>query len=199
MYMKFIDTRLYQWLDTVSNFLFLNVLWFIASLPLITIFPATAAIFAVTRDWVRGKEIGVVEPFLRYFRENFFQSLVTGVVWTLLGLLLILDIYFFNQVNHWSRTPLLSVIAITMVVYLAMTVYLFPVIVNYRTGWLRGLKYSFILAIGSPLTTLLCLLTIAIAGVIVYFLPVSFIMLPSFIAYLLYRLCQRTFAKWIDE
>ncbi|MCA9960348.1 MAG: YesL family protein, partial [Anaerolineales bacterium] len=130
--MNLLDTRLYRWLDTVSDFFLLNLLWLLACVPIITIFPATAALFAVVRDWVKGKETGFFKSFFRYMRENFGQSLAVGLTWTVVGLVLLADFLFVRSITSWARTPLLVLVLSLGVIYLATAVYIFPVMAQYH-------------------------------------------------------------------
>ncbi len=49
--MRFLDNRFYWWANRASSYLLLGGLWFLCSLPLLTLFPATAAMFATFRAW----------------------------------------------------------------------------------------------------------------------------------------------------
>ncbi len=89
--MNIMDTRAYQWLETATDFFLLNVLWLLACVPVVTVFPSTAAMFGVVRDWTRGKETGIFGAFVLRFRQNLRQSLAVGMLWTLLGGVLFLD------------------------------------------------------------------------------------------------------------
>ncbi|HYK73091.1 MAG TPA: DUF624 domain-containing protein, partial [Pseudoneobacillus sp.] len=40
-------------LNSFFQFIYLNLLWLLFSLPLITFWPATAALFGVVRKWIR--------------------------------------------------------------------------------------------------------------------------------------------------
>ncbi|MGI9049327.1 MAG: DUF624 domain-containing protein, partial [Rubrobacteraceae bacterium] len=51
--MNVLDSRLYRWLEVFTNLLILDLIWLVSCLPVITIYPATTAMFGVTRDWVR--------------------------------------------------------------------------------------------------------------------------------------------------
>src|SRR5215213_2057949 len=76
--MSILDTRIYRWLETATDFFLLNLLWLVACLPVVTIFPSTAAMFGVVRDWVRGKEGSLTRTFITRFQENLGQSLLIG-------------------------------------------------------------------------------------------------------------------------
>ena len=195
--MSFLDSRLYRWMDTLADFFLLNLLWLLACVPLVTLFPATAALFAVVRDWVRGKETGVFKPFFRYLRENFTQSLVVGLAWTMVGLVLLADYLFVRQITSWARAPLLALLFLWVLAYLGTAVYLFPVMVQFRTGWWQVIKNSFFIAFSRPglAPTFLCFLIVALAGLVLYYVPLSFLITGSVTAYLIYNLCHRVFGQ----
>ena len=65
-----IDTRIYRWLEVATDFFLLNLMWLVACVPVVTIFPSTAAMFGVVRDWSREKEGGLARTFATRFREN---------------------------------------------------------------------------------------------------------------------------------
>src|SRR5215218_10637139 len=101
--MSIIDTRVYRWLEVATDFFLLNLMWLLACLPVVTIFPSTAAMFGVVRDWVRGKEGGLARTFVTRFRENFGQSLLVGAVWAVFGVALFLDFLVANQLSYWAE------------------------------------------------------------------------------------------------
>ncbi|MBK8900559.1 MAG: DUF624 domain-containing protein [Anaerolineaceae bacterium] len=193
--MNILETRLYRWLDVLATFFFLNLLWLLACVPLITLFPATAALFAVVRDWVRGKDKGFLMPFFHYARENFVQSLVVGLAWTAVGLVLAVDFLFVRSITSWVRTPMLALLFLLVVVYGGTAVYLFPVMVHYQASWFHIIKNALIIALSSPVITLLSLFIVVVAGLAIYYIPLSFLLIGSVTAYLLYRLCHRKFQQ----
>src|SRR4051812_46273874 len=89
--MKLLDSRFYSILLFISNVFVLNLIWLLCCLPIITIFPATAAMFGVVRQWVTHKDSSVVSPFFRYFKENLKQSLILQVIWVVMAAFLYLD------------------------------------------------------------------------------------------------------------
>jgi uncharacterized membrane protein YesL len=192
---NFLNSRLYQWMDVAANFFFLNLLWLLACIPIVTIFPATAALFAVVRSWIRETDTGFLLPFLRYFRENFFQSLIVGTVWCLIGVILVVDYVFVQQMTSWVRGPLLALLALLAVVYGGTAVYLFPVMVQYQTGWVQIIKNSFLVAFSAPGSTLLCLLIFVLAGLASYVFPISVLVSMCLAAYLTYYLSHRLFQQ----
>src|SRR5687768_1907356 len=67
-------SSLFDYLQTASAFMLANFLWVIFSLPIITMPAATAALFAVMLDMVRGRSPEPLGDFLAAFRRHWRQS-----------------------------------------------------------------------------------------------------------------------------
>jgi uncharacterized membrane protein YesL len=193
--MNILDTRVYRWLEVATDFFLLNLMWLVACLPVVTIFPSTAAMFGVVRDWVREKEGSLVRTFVTRFRENFRQSLLVGVVWTVFGVTLFLDFIVAGQLSSGAEIVLKSVLVLASSVYAFGSIFLFPVMVHYESDWKTVIKNSLLLSIGRLPTTLVCLVFVAVMVGLTVVVPLLVISTPSITAYVVYRLCDREFRK----
>jgi uncharacterized membrane protein YesL len=193
--MNILDTRVYRWLEVATDFFLLNLMWLVACLPVVTIFPSTAAMFGVVRDWVREKEGSLVGTFVTRFRENFRQSLLVGVVWTVFGVALFLDFLVANQLSFGVEVVLKSVLVLASTLYAFGSVFLFPVMVHYEADWKTVLKNSLLMAIGRLPTTVMCLVFVVVTVGITVVVPFLLIITGSITAYVVYRLCDREFNK----
>jgi uncharacterized membrane protein YesL len=193
--MNILDTRVYRWLEVATDFFLLNLMWLVACLPVVTIFPSTAAMFGVVRDWVREKEGSLVRTFVTRFRENFRQSLLVGAVWTVFGVTLFLDFIVAGQLSSGAEIVLKSVLVLASSVYAFGSIFLFPVMVHYESDWKTVIKNSLLLSIGRLPTTLVCLVFVAVMVGLTVVVPLLVISTPSITAYVVYRLCDREFRK----
>jgi uncharacterized membrane protein YesL len=190
-----LDSRVYRWLEVATDFFLLNLMWLVACLPVVTIFPSTAAMFGVVRDWVRGKEGSLTRTFVARFRENFGQSLLIGVVWTVFGVALVLDFLVANQLSYWPGVVMKSVLVLASSVFAFGSVFLFPVMVHYDTDWKTVIKNSLLLSIGRLPTTIMCLVFLVVMVGLTVVVPFLVIITGSITAYFVYRLCDREFGK----
>lgn len=196
--MNVLDTRIYRWTQTATDFFLLNLMWLLACLPVVTALPATAAMFGVVRDWTRGTETGVFGTFVLRFRQNFVQSLIVGVLWTLFGGALFLDFLVANQLSGGTQVVMRSLLVLATLLYAFASVFLFPVMVHYDTKWTAVPKNALLLSIARLPTTLLCLITVAAMAALTFIVPALILITGSLTAYAVYRLCDREFRK-IDE
>ena len=193
--MNLLDTRVYRWLEMATDFFLLNLMWLVACVPVVTIFPSTAAMFGVVRDWSRGKEGGLMRAFATRFRENFAQSLLVGVLWTLFCVALVLDFFVANRLSPRFEVVMKALLVLATVIYASASVFLFPIMVHYETGWKTLIKNSLLFSIGRLPTTAACLLFVAVMVGLTAVLPVLILITGSVTAYVVYGLCGRQFAK----
>ena len=191
--MNVLDTRVYRWLEVATDFFLLNLMWLVACLPVVTIFPSTAAMFGVVRDWVRGKEGSLTRTFTARFRENLGQSLLVGAIWTVFGVALFLDFLVANQLSYWAEIILKSVLVLVCTVYAFGSVYLFPVMVHYETDWKTVIKNCLLISIGRMPTTVVCLVFLVVMVGLTVVVPFLVVITGSITAYGVYRLCDRVF------
>ena len=193
--MNLLDNRVYRWFEMVTDFFLLNLMWLVACVPVVTIFPSTAAMFGVVRDWSREKEGGLVRAFASRFRENFAQSLLVGVLWVLFGTALVLDFFVAGRLSFVPEVVMKSLLVLATVLYVSASVFLFPVMVHYEMDWKALLKNSLLFSIGRLPTTAACLLFLAAVAVLTAILPVLILITGSVTASIIYGLCGREFAK----
>jgi uncharacterized membrane protein YesL len=193
--MNILDTRVYRWLETATDFFLLNLIWLVACLPVVTIFPSTAAMFGVVRDWVREKESSLTRTFIARFRENLGQSLLVGTIWAVFGIALFLDFLVASQLSYWAEIVLKSILVLVSTVYAFGSVYLFPVMVHYDTDWKTVIKNSLLISVGSLPTTLACLVFLVVTVGLTVVVPFLVVITGSITAYVVYKLCNRVFRQ----
>ncbi|MEK1830300.1 YesL family protein [Priestia megaterium] len=74
--MNNIDNKVLRRINSLFDFILLNILWILACVPIFTVFPATAAMFGVVRRKVLEKEInGICRLFLAYLKKTLEEAL----------------------------------------------------------------------------------------------------------------------------
>jgi uncharacterized membrane protein YesL len=189
------DGKLYRTMEFIMNAFILNLLWLVICLPILTIFPATSALFAVVREWQKQKDIQVLSAFFRHLKGNFKQSFLLGVLWLVVTCLLIGDIIFTMQLESGLKYVLLSFFFLLSIVYIFISITIFPVLVHYQVSWKNAIKNAFLLSIGKLHYTLLSLLVLAIATGLIFYFPAVTLVCFSIGAYLIYALVSKGFLK----
>lgn len=193
--MKIYESKPWQVMEVVIDFLILNFLWLTLCLPVVTIGPATAALFGVTRAWVRDGDSGGFLAFFGYLKENFVQGLAVGLVWAAIGAALLLNLALGARMDSALRWPSLFLTALVGVAYLLTTPFLFPVMVHYRTTWTGVIRNAFVIAASRPLPALLALAVLGVFVFLTSLIPLSIFLTGSLTAMLIYRICDRAFQR----
>lgn len=161
--MKYIDTVL-SW---VWRLLYLNILWILFSLPLITVFPSTLSLFKMTNQVIstKGQEPSF-KLFKQLFREYFWRSYSFALAVLLFFAMVWLDI----NILHLDM-GLLSEIWFYMIIVLAMigfaviqfTLYLMVSMnLRMRDSWALG----FVLTVRYPFHSVLMLIVYALISLL---------------------------------
>lgn len=181
-------------LEVISYFFFLNMLWILFSLPVITIFASTAAMFGVIRKSAQENELNlhVLKEFTFFFKENFIQSTIIGLIWTITSFSILFYFLFFSRLEIESLMILVIVLAI---IFIFHTVYLIPVSVHYDLKVLKVFKFSFIYSIRFIGSTLIALCIIGASLIIFLKFPITLLFIFSTSAYHVYYTCAKSFRK----
>lgn len=186
--------RIYRILEVFTNLVYLNFLWLLASLPVVTIPVSTTAMFGIVREWGRGDEPPITRRFVSLLRENLRQGLVVGGIWVLAGAVLVLDLYLIGQMES-LQVPLYVALFALVLLYVCASVYLFPVMANYDTSVKNVLKNALLFPLVTPLITIQCLLVVGVAVFVTLTLPVTILISGSATACAVYFFCERGFRK----
>ncbi len=188
-----VDSKFYRYAVFATNLLLLNLVWLVCCLPIVTIAPATVALFGVVKTWQVKQEYAVFDPFVRHFKRNLLQRSLFGTLWLLFGVVIVSN---FVLVTRFGTTLQFIVIAATTfigLIYLLTSLFLPPVLVTYHLSLMRTLKYALILSMARLSVTMLCLLIVASIVLLTYLVPLLLLIAGSVTASLVYRLCRGVF------
>ncbi|MGM0874712.1 MAG: YesL family protein [Bacillota bacterium] len=183
--------RLLNTMNTIVDYILLNLLWVIVSIPLFTFFPATAAMFGVVRKRQLQKDSeGIFKDFFTLFKENFKQSFVLSIIWSLLAIFLYFDYLFINPENSIVHLILYIVLMIGLVLFSVITIHLFPIMVHFDLSWKLVIRNAFFFSLMNPILTVFLLVIVAIGVIIIYTFPAAIFIVGSPLAYIIYYLSQ---------
>lgn len=156
----------------IINLAYINILWILFSivgLGVFGLFPATTAMFAITRKLIIGeKDFKIFPAFWKYFKQDFLKANGFGIFILITIYLLYFDFKFVEQSNNFQfLIPILLFILISFIVTL---IFLFPVYSHFKLRFFQYIKQSFLIAITSPIE----LIAIAASALVIYFVMTIF-------------------------
>jgi uncharacterized membrane protein YesL len=183
-------------LNSFFEFIYLNLLWLLFSLPILTVFPATTAMFGVIRKWKLKQEVDIFSTFYKIFKENFVKSLLIGTVWLLLLFILVVDFQLANGLSPLLQMFGWVVLTILLILLLFTSSYVFSILVHLEASTFQIIRNALALAVLNPVITFLKLLLILFSAYIVFRVPVSIFVIGSLGAYYFYSLDHTLFEKY---
>lgn len=132
-------------MDLILRLIILNVLWFVCSLPIVTLGASTAALCSVLMKFREGEESHVVRRFFAAWRQNWKRATGTWLILLVLLALFLFDLVFSN----WMESFLWKVIAVTGMQVVAMEyTFLYPLLARYENTWRNHMCNALRLGIG---------------------------------------------------
>lgn len=164
----------------------LNLLWFVCSLPVVTLIPATAALFYSTNQLAHGKPASwqtFFEGFRLYLRTCWFWGLLNVVV----IIALVSNAIFYSRMKEsWSVWAQGLVLALSLV-WIMIQLFNFPLLLEQEQPRLRqALRNSVVIIIKRPLYALgqgLLVAVIMVASTVLIW-PIWAFLTASLCAYL---------------
>ncbi|MFX0561190.1 YesL family protein [Tepidibacillus infernus] len=197
--MNALNNRLFHTLNTIVDLFLLNLLWVFASIPLITFFPATAAMFGVVRRRILQKETeGIFKSFFKMLKENFKQSFVLSIFWSVLAIFLYFDYRHINPASSVVQLILYIILIIGILLFSSISIYLFPIMVHFELSWKLVIRNAFFFSLMNPVLTVLLLIIVGAGVTLLYIYPVSILIIGSLVASTVYYLCQIWFNQLLN-
>ena len=150
--MKFLayDSPFSQVLLKLCYGCYLNLIWFICCIPVVTIGASTTALYYASLKNARGEDHALARMFFRSFRENFRQSTVLWLILLAAGLFLAGDGYLVYRLRASSTgaaavlwTLMLALVIAAALAYAIVLLFVFPLVASVsNTNWAM-LKNSF--------------------------------------------------------
>lgn len=174
-----------------------SLLWLILCIPIVTIGPATMALYRATVQTVRRAEDHFMKTFWKTFRHHFKAGAVIGTGGVALAAFLVFCIRLANLLSASQGWLLLSYIYTGMLILLGIImVFLFPALLQTDGKLLPRLKIAIFLTFRHMFTALTCFLVWYLAGLIITKLYIFLMFAPSLCCLVTSLVMEPLFAKY---
>lgn len=203
-----LDGPVLQFINKIVYSVYLNILWFICSIPIITIGASTTALFYVTLKMSKNEEGNITKAFFRSFRENFRQGTLIWLILLALGIVLGVDGYvlYHMRFENLFWTLCTAVFCVAAAAYAVILMYIFPLLARFDNT--TGAMFKNALFIG--IRFLFCTILMAIVYFVMLLVVIRFFtpavifgeglcaLLCSFLLSNILQLCQEKTGKRPD-
>ncbi len=184
----------------IMQIIYLNILWLLFCLPVVTIGASTTALYYVTMKMARKEEGYITKDFMRSFRQNLRQGTVIWIMVAGGGFILLQDFRYFSYLN--SMTGMIGTILLT-ILYSLVALMIFPVLSRFKNSTGNFFKLALYIALrhipsGLALAAMLCIIGYGIYTSVTIML-FAFICGGAVIAYCNSLLLNRILNLYITE
>ena len=173
------DSVYSRFMNKLGDLILLSLLWVVCSLPLVTMGTATCAAYYTAAKVIRHRNGYVSQEFFRSFKQNFRTSIGLNIMYLLLAVMLVFNLFYFNggktELNFYMRC-----------VYIAIGIMLLGVMLNtyillsrFKLGTGKLFIMAFVITFGHLPTTLLLVAACVAVVVLVYLVPWAVFILPG--------------------
>ena len=174
-----IDSPIARSINKFVQMIYIGLLWFLCSLPVLTAGAATTALYEVLLKMQKDEEGAVGTAFFRGFRSNLKCSLPVWIPILLAEAVFGVNLFYYAILG--GREFLVQSVVFGILLVLSLTVYgyAFPVMAKFENTTQGTFRMVFLLAVRNPgwtiVITVIQVLTVLICWGFLYF-PAMFIM-----------------------
>lgn len=151
------SNAVYTFCDWVARLAYINLLWILFTLSgfiFFGFFPATIAMLATLRQFIRKNHPPVFQTFWHYYKKEFFNSNKLGLIITVFGLILYMNITFLQSTANNMSIYLFYSSIIMSGIYLLIICYSLASYVEVDQPIGTHLKNALLITISNPLPSL---------------------------------------------
>ncbi len=128
-----LDGPVLQFINKIVYSVYLNILWFICCIPVITIGASTTALFYVTLKISKNEEGSITKAFFHSFKENLRQGTAIWLILLAFGIILGIDGYvlYHMRFENVFWTLCTAVFCVAAAAYAIILMYIFPLLARF--------------------------------------------------------------------
>lgn|SRR5690606_31929158 len=179
---------------------YLNILWLfftLVGLVFFGLFPATSAMFTITRKWIflGERNLKLFKTFWTAYKHDFLKQNGYGLIFLLVGYFIYYDITFI-QLNPGKFSFLIPVIILIFTGSMITLLFFFPVFVHFKLSFFQYIKQALLIGISSILELVGMIASIFLIYGMVVLLPGTIpLFTGSVLAVAITFLSQRAFKR----
>jgi uncharacterized membrane protein YesL len=169
------------WFTKVGDFFCLSMFWLLLCLPVLTIVPASIALYDSVAHCIWGEEDGSIRRFFRTLKREILKGILINVFWLVIGFILFSGyriLYIVGQENSTMAAYSL-VYLFTMLIPLGIFAWMIPVQSRFEHTFGSLHRAAAVYAIAHLPSTVMILLLLIAAVVLLLFFPVLILLLPA--------------------
>lgn len=194
------DNGFFTFMGKAWDMILLSILWLIFCIPLVTIGPATTALYYTVVKVIRRERGYVFREFFHSFKDNLKVGVITTLIFWIIAFILYVDYQYAIGLKETKPNQgylFLAGFNVITVIMIAILAYIFPVLSRF-TLQVKGLfKTAFFMSMKHLLTTLGLLIILVASALVLYIVYPAIFFMPSICCLLCSFLIERVFKKYM--
>ena len=128
-----LDGPVLQFINKIVYSVYLNILWFVCCIPVVTVGASTTALFYVTLKISKNEEGSITKHFFHSFQQNLKQGTLIWLLLLALGIILGIDGYILYHMRFenvfWTLCT--AVFCVAAAAYAIVLMYIFPLLARF--------------------------------------------------------------------
>lgn len=196
------DNPLFSILSKVCDMLFISIAYIFLCLPIITIGPATTALYYAVVKVIRRERGYVFREFFKSFKLNFKRAAIMGVLLTVIFVILGFDLvyaYGLTAPDSTKGSILMGVFIGITFLAVSFSIYVFPILSRFDMTIKQLMKAAIFMSMRHIHFTLLMIIVNALAVVITYFFFAFIFIAPATVILVNSLMMELIFKKYMPE
>lgn len=197
-----LDNGFFSFMGKVWDMILLSIMWVLCCIPIITIGPATTAMYYAIVKVIRRERGYVTKEFFHSFKDNLKLGMISAAMFLVAAWILYVDFTYATakqaEGSKYGDFMVAGFIAIATIIVMVL-IFIYPILSRFTLN-LKGLfKTSFIIAMKHFPTSLLLVVIIAVFGFAVYLIYPAIFLAPALCCFICSFLIERIFKKYMPK
>lgn len=193
------DNPIISTINKIADMVILSILYLIICIPIVTIGPATTALYYTIVKNIRKERSYTYKEFFKGFKSNFKQGFIVTLILLVIYFVLYFDLRFAQSRIGIQQSVFTGIFLGISIIVISVNVYIFPYLSRFEVKITQLFKNSFYLAVKHFPSTILMVLILFISIYLIYVVPFAIIIAPSLVVLLQSYLMERIFKKYMPE
>ena len=169
-------------LTHLANLMLLSLLWIVCCIPVVTVVPASVALYYVSLKMVRKVNYSICKDFFHSFIDNLKQGIVLNIVFLICIVLLSVNYFVFSSIQSSLSQVASAILLLLTISFLNTMLYTFPLQAQFANTVLGTLKNAFFMSIQRLPNTIIILLLNMLSVIFALIFPDAFLrIIPAWV------------------
>ena len=196
------DNPIFSVLGKICDMLFLSMAFIFLCLPIITIGPASTALYYTVVKVIRRERGYVFKEFFKSFKLNFKRASIVGIILTIVFVILGFDLlyaYGMTVPDSSSGSVMMGVFIGITFLTISFSIYVFPILSRFDMTIKQLIKAAVFMSMRHLHFTILMIIVNALALIIIYFFFPFIFIAPAVVVLVNSFMMELVFKKYMPE